>query len=787
MEEIPLHSRETENSAVGRLLRGSLFAAVLLAMVLLVLLATATSNTELFQGSYQLLFWLTAIVGTSLVVLVLEMTRRLLSRYRRGVFGARLMARMALSFTVMTIVPLLLIYIVAVQFVGRSIESWFDVPLERALDSGLNLGRATLDAMRSDVSGTARAMAAELADTPRDNWSFALQRMREQHGLQDVLILTGSNRIITASGGRFASVVPDLPSAEMMRRARFTSLVAEFESDAPRAPSGEAAAGMAPPVRTDAGEPTLGSAAGLRLRIIAAIGATAQRPDDGRYLHLLQPVSRALSESAEAISQGRNDYQQLLESRVGLKRLFYVTLTLIFFLTAFASIAAAFLLSGWLTGPLSMLAAGTRAVAGGDFRPVKSYSGRDELGVLTESFNAMMRQLADARQQVDRNQRELKRANARLESVLANLTAGVLVLDSEFRLTLGNAGAERILNAGLGQHLGKAITEIPGLEQIAPQVEQAFHELALAGDASWQRQFAMKRMIPSAPADGGSSAGSVRLGPGLSPEQTILARGSILPERRVGYVIVFDDITEMVSAQRALAWADVARRLAHEIMNPLTPIQLATERLRAKLAGRLPPAEDKLLESSARTIIQQVSSLKQMVDEFRDYARLPSAVLAPLDLNELVEEVARLYAGPEVGAHLRLELDPELPLVMADSGQLRQVVHNLIKNSLEAIGKSEAAEVILSTATIESPAGARTVRLQVRDNGPGFASAVLGRIFEPYVTTKPRGTGLGLAIVRKIVEEHGARIDASNVGGEAGRGAQVSLHFTKLAKSGENS
>lgn len=783
MEEIPVHSRDTENSAVGRLLRGSLFAAVLLAMVLLVLLATATSNTELFQGSYQLLFWLTAIVGTSLVVLVLEMTRRLLSRYRRGVFGARLMARMALSFTVMTIVPLLLIYIVAVQFVGRSIESWFDVPLERALDSGLNLGRATLDAMRSDVSGTARAMAAELADTPRDNWSFALQRMREQHGLQDVLILTGSNRIITASGGRFASVVPDLPSSEMMRRARFTSLVAEFESDAPRVANGEAAAGMTPPVRSDTREPTLGNAAGLRLRLIVTIGASAQRPDDGRYLHLLQPVSRALSESAEAISQGRNDYQQLLESRVGLKRLFYVTLTLIFFLTAFASIAAAFLLSGWLTGPLSMLAAGTRAVAGGDFRPVKSYSGRDELGVLTESFNAMMRQLADARQQVERNQRELKRANARLESVLANLTAGVLVLDSEFRLTLGNAGAERILGAGLGQHLGKAITEIPGLGQIAEQVEQAFHELALAGDASWQRQFAMNRALPSGPADGGS----VRLGPGLSPEQTILARGSILPERRVGYVIVFDDITEMVSAQRALAWADVARRLAHEIMNPLTPIQLATERLRAKLAGRLPPAEDKLLESSARTIIQQVSSLKQMVDEFRDYARLPSAVLAPLDLNELVEEVARLYAGPEVGAHLRVELDPEAPPVMADSGQLRQVVHNLVKNALEAIGKSEEAEVVLSTATIESPSGARTVRLQVRDNGPGFASAVLGRIFEPYVTTKPRGTGLGLAIVRKIVEEHGARIDASNVGGEPGQGAQVSLHFTKLAKSGDNS
>ncbi len=783
MEEISLHSPDTEKSAIGRLLRISLFAAVLLAVVLLVLLAIATANTQLFQSHYQLLFWVTIGVAAGLFLLVLEMSRQLVQRYRRKLFGTRLMARLALSFTVMTIVPLLLIYLVAVQFVGRSIESWFDVPLERALESGLNLGRATLDAMRSEVSTKTRAMALELADTPREGWQQAVQRLREQNSFQEALVLTGANRIVTASGGRFAALVPDLPSSELMRRARLTTVVAEFESDTPRG------SGAGPGASLGFGgtpDPATGVSAGLKLRVIVPVGAGAQRTDDARYLQILQRVPTALAESAEAISQGRSDYLQLLESRVGLKRIFGVTLTLIFFLTAFASIAAAFLLSGWLTGPLSMLAAGTRAVAEGDFRPVKNYSGRDELGVLTESFNAMMRQLSEARRQVERNQRELERANARLESVLGNLTAGVLVLDSEFRLTLGNAGAERIVGVDLEDHLGEPIAAIPGLEQLADPIRVAFNELASAGDESWQRQFALRRPVAEGGAEALPGTGEVRRGPGFSAEQTVLARGSILPERRVGYVIVFDDITEMISAQRALAWADVARRLAHEIMNPLTPIQLATERLHAKLVDRLPPAEAELLARSARTIIQQVSVLKQLVDEFRDYARLPAAVLAPLDLNELVEDVVRLYRGPEAGGSIRLDLAASLPRVLGDRGQLVQVIHNLLKNALEATERSEQPLVVLSTELVEVPAGTRALRLQVRDNGPGFSPAVLGRVFEPYVTTKARGTGLGLAIVRKIVEEHGARIDAGNLSGDVPRGAQVSLYFTKLAKSGEN-
>ena len=795
MEAFHVHAADPEKRAVGRLLRCALIGSVVLAVILLLLLAVASANTQLFESQYPMLLWLTVGLAIGLFLLVLELLRRLVLRYRRGLFGTRLMARMALSFTLMTVIPVALIYLVSVQFIGRSVESWFAVPVERALESGLNLGRTALDSLLTDLTQKARGMASELADTQEYDWPSTLNRLRDQVGVQDALIASGTGRIITTSGSRYGRLVPDLPSSSALRQARITRQYAAVE-------------------------PAEGEANALKLRVIVAITSASQRTDDNRYLQLTQAVPSAMTDNAEAVERGRRDFQQLQLSRTGLKRIFSITLTLIFLLTVFSAVAASFLLSGWLTGPLSMLAAGTRAVAEGDYRPVKDYSGRDELGLLTQSFNVMTRQLEDARMQVERNQRELERVNARLESVLANLTAGVLVLDSDFRLTLANAGAERILGLSLIEHLDKAIADVPRLAAVAAQIRTAFNEQAAAGAASWQRQFVLPRLAPAGEtvsgaagdaasgATGASAAGaasgtsaasafrafdSFGAGgapgePGSGAEQTILARGSILPERRVGYVIVFDDITEVISAQRAVAWAEVARRLAHEIKNPLTPIQLAAERMQRKLADKLPAPDAELLAKNSQTIVNQVSALKLMVDEFRDYARLPAAQLAPLDLNALADDVLRLYAaaGGRFAIHARLE--PGLPPVMGDRTQLRQLIHNLVKNAVEATERVERPEIEVLTEALALPDGAGAVRVMVRDNGGGFAPAVLARAFEPYVTNKPRGTGLGLAIVKKIVDEHGARIDVSNWGDASGRpvGAQISVLFTKLAKSEEN-
>ena len=749
----PIESNATldsEKRAVGRLLRFALIISVAVAVVLLVLLAGATANTGLFESHYPALLIATGVVALALLALVAELIRRLVKRYRRGLFGSRLMARLALSFTLMTVVPVALIYLVSVQFLGRSVESWFAVPVERALESGLSLGRATLDAQLSDLVYKARSMSVALSDTSPGNWTAALNRLREQLDVQEALVVSGNRSLLVAVGGRLSALVPDLPSPAAMRQARLSRFFSAIET------------------REVAGQ----SFRGLLMRVIVPINAEGPRLEDGAFLQLVQEVPIALAEHTEALEQGRRDFQQLSLSRESLSRIFSVTLTLIFLLTVFSAVAAAFLLSGWLAGPLSMLAAGTRAVAGGDFRPVKAYAGRDELGVLTQSFNEMTRQLEDARTLVERNRREIEQAHARLVSVLANLTAGVMVLDARWRLTLVNPGAQRILGVSLEASLGRPVAAVIPLAPFADEIRQAFIELQASSTGSWQRQFVLPLSDAGQPRPVAWASG-----------KTLLVRGSMLPGE--GFVIVFDDLTEVISAQRTVAWAEVARRLAHEIKNPLTPIQLSAERLRARLHDKLAGADAELLVRGSQTIVEQVSALKHLVDEFRDYARLPAARLARLDLNRLIEEIEPLYAG---NVRLHVELADNCPDILGDAAQLRQVILNLIGNAIEATEKQARPRIEVMTGLVELAEDTPAVRLVVRDNGPGFAPSMLARAFEPYATSKPRGTGLGLAIVKKIIDEHNARIELGNQTDATGEvaGAQVAVLFTKIAKSGEN-
>ena len=422
------------------------------------------------------------------------------------------------------------------------------------------------------------------------------------------------------------------------------------------------------------------------MRVIEPVAGSGQIGEDARLSPLLQPVPPTLADNAEAIAQGWRDYQELALSRTGLKRIFRTTMTVTLLLTMFSAIAASFLLAGWLTGPLAMLAAGTRAVAGGDFRPVKDYPRRDELGVLTQSFNAMTRQLEEARQLVERNQLALERANAQLASVLGNLTAGVLVLDDARRVILANDSAARILGAEPEDLHLRALEALPRLGAAAPRILEAFEALDVAEPRGWQRQFAFGAA--------GAVDGAGAVDPRGAPAQTLLVRGALLPGPQGGALVVFDDVSEVVAAQRGLAWGEVARRLAHEIKNPLTPIQLAAERMQHKLADKLPAADAELLARNARTIVEQVASLKLMVDEFSDYARMPAATLAPLDLALLVQDVATLYAPQEAAGELVLEQEDGLPRVMGDASQLRRVVLNLVKNALESAQHGPTPRVV---------------------------------------------------------------------------------------------
>lgn len=773
---------------MSRVLRYGLLFAVALSGVLLFILASASGNTTFFERNYPVLLAINGVIAALLALLVLLLVRRLMKRLWLKRFGARLTTRFAVAFALMGVLPGVLIYIVSTQFLSRSIESWFDVRVDRALDSGLTLGRAALDNLKDDVAAKARAWALELADLPDGAQLSQMNTLREQAGFSEALLLSGSGQLIGASGAQVWELVPEIPTPGELRQARTQRIFAVIEGDpgATDLRQGLRARVIVPiPPRT-----AMGGGGSLSLDFATArprsgsdalaLGQTGMSPNaETRYLQLLQAVPASIAANADALQTGYRDYQELSLSRSGLKTIYGLTLTLTLLLAVFAAIAGSVLLASSMTAPLLQLAEGTRAVAEGDFSPVREFPGNDEMNVLTRSFNAMTRQLTDARDAVQVKQRELEHAKAYLERVLGNLSAGVIVLDHGFRVVSANEGASRILGRDLTLDVGHPLTALD--TALAEAIVTAFAERALAGlpEDSWQQQIELKR----AASDGHAPPLPLML----------LARGSRLPlDEGDGYVIVFDDLTQVISAQRAVAWGEVARRLAHEIKNPLTPIQLAAERLQMKLVDKLAGGDADMLRRGTSTIVNQVAAMKRMVDDFRDYARVPPAQLRPLDLNALIEEVGTLYRT--AGAPVMLALAPELPLIEGDTTQLRQVIHNLIGNAQEALAahpdaagiEKSVPRIIVRSALVEiveADAVVRAVRLTVEDNGPGFAANILGRAFEPYVTSKPGGTGLGLAMVRKIIDEHGGRVEVVNRSGAASvaGGAIVTIVFRRLA------
>jgi nitrogen fixation/metabolism regulation signal transduction histidine kinase len=712
-----------EDRDMTRAFRYALVGGFALAGVLLYLLATATANTERYTQNYSLLITLNAVIAGGMLLVIGYLLWRLRQRYRAKEFGTGLTARLVLMFSLMAILPGTLVYTVSVQFLSRSIESWFNVKVDTSLESGLNLARATLDAMLQDVASRTRLMALDLADAPDGAIPGLLNRMMDQTGLQEAAVFTASGQLVAASGSRLVRITPDLPKLEIMRDAAQGRGYAGVENVS------------RPDLKAEPGKPD--ERAALRMRVVAPITVRSLGAEP-RFLQVLQNVPEQLTASAESVQQGYRDYQELSLSRGGLRRIFTITLTLTLLLALFGAIAAGFFLSDRLSAPLSLLAQGTAAVAAGDFTPRGEISGRDELGVLTQSFSRMTRQLEDARVNDERQQAQLESAKAYLENILANLTAGVMVFDANMRLATANQGAEAILAIDAHANQWKACAELPGLAQFAAAIAEAF---ARHGDKTWQQQIEFNR-----PA----------LREGDEHRHVLLVRGSRLGVGDgIGYLVVCDDISELVSAQRSAAWGEVAQRLAHEIKNPLTPIQLSAERIQMKLAGRLTGADAEVLSRGTDMIISQVDAMKRMVNDFREYARTPPAVLQSVDLSALLREVLGLYENSQVPFTVRLA--EGLPRVQGDPSQLRQVIHNLLQNAQDAVAGGAAPRV-----TVGTEAGGGGVILTISDNGPGFAQKIIARAFEPYVTTKPRGTGLGLAIVKKIVEDHHGSIELSN-------------------------
>ena len=733
------------------------------ALLLLVLLAIASSNTEFFDNYFIWLYAANVVIGICLTLVILTLVGVIAVRWYRGHFGMRLIAKLAMIFALVGIVPGLILYGVSLQFVSRSIETWFDVKVESALNSGLELGRVTLRVAQEEILGEGNFIAEQIVQAPSgataDQVGATIMKIRNQFGIQEVSLFNMQRNLIITSELKPKKYFP-APSAEVVAEAfkkKGITFLDQIElEDRQR---GYRVRAIVPVVRKKSIHSKLDSGKDV---------------DDKYFLQLVRYIPTPLTKNIFAVESAYSEYQEKSLGRTGLRKMFVGTLTLTLFFAVFVAITLALMLGRQLARPLLMLLRGTQAVAQGDLSPKPELDTGDELGMLTRQFNVMTRQLADTRT-------SLQESKAFLERVLGSLTAGVCIFDKNYNVVSSNAGADRIFGQDLTQLDGKPLSSSHALKEFEGAIKEGFATMKLAvvgeGDTGqntsqtsapvWQKQIQLHS----------TNEFENELG------VTLFVRGTELTgDLRM---VVFDDITDVVSAQRSIAWSEVARRLAHEIKNPLTPIQLSAERLQHKLAGKLSPEQEEMINRSTETIIGQVQAMKEMVNDFRDFAKTPTPQLKPVSINTLTSEILGLYEG----SPLKTKLDPACPNIMGDPTQLRQVIHNLLQNAQDATleGSNPTSPVEVKTELVpygeHNGAVQNAVRLTISDCGVGFPAKILARAFEPYVTTKSKGTGLGLAVVKKIVDDHAAKIEIRNrMQGDEVVGAQVSILFMNLAK-----
>jgi nitrogen fixation/metabolism regulation signal transduction histidine kinase len=714
----------------------------LLGAFLLYLLSNASADTSSSREYYTLLVTLNLVFVGVLVLLISIQLFGIYRKLRARVVGIRFTLRLLTSFAVMAFLPGMVVYLVSVNFLTQSIESWFNVKVEAALEGGLNLGRTALDIMLTDVRESGEKMANSLTLQPGDSHFSMLNDLREKSGIQDATLLTAQGRILAVSSNDSTSFLPPLPTTSQLRQARVHA-VSSIE-----------------PIENK----------GLYLRVLVPV-ISQEVATEPRILQLLQPVPQSLAVTAEGVQGVYQDYRKLSFSRASLREVFALTLTLVMLFAMLIAVAIAFVLSRRLAEPLTVLAEGTKAIASGDYSTMLPEHGKDELGVLVKSFNSMTRQLSDATKVAELNRMRVEEARGYLATVLAHLSSGVIALNSQGQLRTFNQAAIKILGVELGPYIGFTLSKM-----IHDHARLAVFLQKIDEKSQYSETDKSLENKTNSPKTNSKEIEQTQVElVGQQGRQILTLRSTRLPDG--GYVAVFDDATTMVQAQRDAAWGEVARRLAHEIKNPLTPIQLSAERLAFKLTDKLTPDDAQMLNRSIGTIVNQVDAMKQMVNEFSEYARSPAANLVKLDLNGLVQEVVSLYEieYDNKKGLISMVLKASPSTIMGDATMLRQVVHNLLQNAQDALKTRDKPKIIVKTEIDQT-----MLLLSVEDNGSGFPESVLPQAFEPYVTTKSHGTGLGLAIVKKIIEEHHGKIRIENltkVGHATPLGAVIKIHF----------
>jgi len=707
---------------------------VLLSVLLLAslyLMSAATQNSQEFGRVFFILLLINVVALVILLVLIGANLVRLVRQYRSRATGSRLTVRLVIIFVILALLPVSVVYYFSLGFIQRGVDSWFDVRIEQALDDTLELTRLALDERKRDLMQRSERIAQALERVPSAELADVVNRLRQQHDVQDLTLLDQDGRVLAYSSVDLGDLSPALPDGTMLRLLRQQGSYLSQDVW---------------------GRDTLEEES-QALRVLVAV----QNNDvaQGLILQARYPLSDRISRLTDNIQLAFAEYQQLTLLRDPLKFSFTLTLSLVLLLSCLTAVWAAFFAARRLVAPIRALAIGTRAVAAGDYHKQLPQHSNDELGFLVQSFNDMTRRIAQSRDEVESSQQLAERERAYLRAVLGRLSSGVLTLDRRHTIRTANISSGQVIGIELKDFVGQTLEQLVQVHDWLDSFVTTIGRHLDEGQQEWREEVIIF---------------------GDQGRQVLMCGGAALPGvggRQAGHVIVFDDVTALVQAQRDAAWGEVARRLAHEIKNPLTPIQLSAERLRQKYLSTLPAEETEMLDRLTHTIIQQVEVMKRMVQAFSEYAHAPQLQLSRLALNDVIDEVLDLYRASAPGVRIGAQLDPRLPLLEADSGRIRQLLHNLVKNALEAIGDARDGQVMVLTRMLEDKRRVQ-IELRVEDNGPGIADDLLDQVFDPYVSSKPKGSGLGLAIVKKIVEEHGGVVRLTN---KADGGSCVDARF----------
>jgi nitrogen fixation/metabolism regulation signal transduction histidine kinase len=686
-----------------------------LAFIALIMLSQAAQNSENFDQLANSILWVNILCLFVLMVLLVGNLFRLFRDYQQNIPGSRLKAKMVGMFVGLAIIPLLIVFYFSMQFINRGIDTWFNVEVETGLDDALTLSRNALAMQMRDHLSATEQIAQRLRETNSSQFIYEIGQLRGEIGASEITLFGRNSRILATNSDLSVNNVPSRISNEIMMQIRQNRPYVSLD-----------------PLSNGAYE------------IRTAVPLVAENmPDIIGIIRARFPVSQRIGRMVNSIDSTYTDYKRIVYLRDPLKRTFSLTLTAVLMISLLASIFGAFVLSRRLVSPIQNLVEGTKAVAKGDFDMRLPVPAKDEIGFLINSFNEMTKGLSVARKQASLSQNLVEAERANLEIILASLSTGVISLESDLKIRTVNKAAGAILNVDFSERRGELLSNLAKEHNVLNELFVVIKKYLDDGVMVWHEQIIVhsdtgRRILTCACSD-------------LSTETM----------ENEGLVIVFDDITVQIQSQRDAAWGEVARRLAHEIKNPLTPIQLSAERVRRKYLNTMPKEDAEILDRSTHIIVEQVAALKEMVNAFSDYARSPDMEILTINVAVLLTEIIDLYQEQESKINITFNIDSNDLKFDADPGRIRQIIHNLVRNSIEAIPEDVAGTISVSVKQCDIN-NIKMIEICIEDNGSGFDKNSLGQIFDPYVTSKSKGTGLGLAIVKKLVEEHMGFIEAEN-------------------------